>query len=70
MSLRRTSLAMLLAAGVSCCASAEDREVLRRSFLGRPSPELVFQEEDWLGESRSTSLAELKGKVVWLQFNF
>ena len=69
--LRRTATIVLLLTAV-CIAgvSADDREILRKSLLGKAPPELVFQKEHWLGKSPATSFAELKGQVVWLQFNF
>ena len=70
MSLRITSLVLLLSMWFRCSVPAKEREVLRRSFLGKPSPELVFQDKDWMGKYPPACLADLKGKVVWLQFNF
>ena len=40
------------------------------SYLGQRPPELVAQREHWLGWSEPVTLEELKGQVVWLQFNF
>ena len=48
---------------------AQDRDILRKSHVGKTPPELVAADGDWLAGPR-TSLATLKGKVVWLQFNF
>ncbi len=70
MLLRTSTLGLLLAAACIAGARAPGREILRKSFLGKAPPELVFQKEHWLGKSPPTSFAQLKGKVVWLQFNF
>ncbi len=50
--------------------TGEDRAVLRGSMLGKAAPELVSKPTHWMGEETGVTLAELKGKVVWLQFNF
>jgi hypothetical protein len=55
------------------CASglaAEEPGVHRKSFLGKPPPELAGEKEHWLGKSPPMTLRALRGKVVWLQFNF
>jgi hypothetical protein len=67
---RTATIVLLLTAVCISGVSAQDREILRKSLLGKARPELVLQKERWLGKSPATSLAELKGKVVWLQFNF
>lgn len=41
----------------------------RKDLVGQPPPELVGAGEHWLAGPPVT-LAGLKGKVVWLQFNF
>ena len=67
---RTVSIVLFLSAVCVSRASAEDREILRKSLVGKAPPELVFQKEHWLGKSPATSFAALKGQVVWLQFNF
>ena len=42
----------------------------RNSYLGKPPPELVSESHHWIGASAPLTLAKLKGKVVWLHFNF
>ena len=49
---------------------AKDRETQRKSFLGKTPPKIVAEDEHWLGTQPPVTLAALKGKVVWLQFNF
>ncbi len=41
-----------------------------RSFKGRAPPEIVSSERHWMNASRTVTLERLRGKVVWLQFNF
>ena len=60
---------MLIALAVSL-SPGQVLEIHRKSFLGEAPPELVADKDHWLGKSPSISLAKLKGKVVWLQFNF
>jgi hypothetical protein len=67
---RTAALVLLLSAVGISSVSAQDREILRKSLLGKAPPELVFQKEHWLGKVPATSFAQLKGQVVWLQFNF
>lgn len=40
------------------------------SYVGKRPPELVSRRTHWLGHQGPTALDQLKGKVVWLQFNF
>jgi hypothetical protein len=58
-----------LVIGLALAALAPDRDVLRKPLVGQTAPELVAAERDWLAGPPAT-LAGLKGKVVWLQFNF
>ena len=67
---RPVPIGLLFLVSLATAATGEDREVLRRSFLGKAAPELVSETEHWLGQETSVMLSELKGKVVWLQFNF
>lgn len=45
------------------------RDVARAPLVGKVPPELRAADADWLA-GPPTTLAALKGKVVWLQFNF
>ena len=65
----RAALALALVALPPGPAVAGPPDLHRRDLLGRDAPELVAQEVDWLG-GPPTNLAALRGKVVWLQFNF
>ena len=38
------------------------------SYLGKAPPELVSEKGQWLGTDKAWTLADLKGKVVWLEF--
>ncbi len=63
---------VLLASGTiqPSASQAPDGETLRLPFMGDSPPELVSQNEHWLTKSPPVTLAGLKGKVIWLQFNF
>ena len=65
----RAALALALVAIPFGPAVAGPPDLHRRNLWGQEAPELVAQEADWLGGA-PTNLAALKGKVVWLQFNF
>jgi hypothetical protein len=41
-----------------------------KSLVGSPAPELISENTHWLGNSVPQSLAQIQGKVIWLQFNF
>ena len=41
-----------------------------RSLKGRFPPEITSSEQHWMNASRTVTLERLRGKVVWLQFNF
>lgn len=60
----------LVSLAIATTTTSEDRAVLRGSLLGKAAPELASKPTHWLGEETGVTLAELKGKVVWLQFNF
>jgi hypothetical protein len=40
------------------------------SYLGNTPPELVSQKEQWVNTTDALRLEDLRGKVVWLTFNF
>ena len=42
----------------------------RNSYLGKSPPEIVSESHHWIGASEPLTLEKLKGKVVWLHFNF
>ena len=67
--LRTTTLGFALALLASHTAASQDKDVLRKSLVGKTPPELVAADADWLA-GPPVALARLKGKVVWLQFNF
>ena len=56
--------------GCAAIASAEDSQILRKNLIGKTPPELKADKAHWLGNSAPVTLADLKGRVVWLQFNF
>ena len=42
----------------------------RNSYLGKPPPEIVSEPQHWIGAPEPLTLEKLRGKVVWLHFNF
>lgn len=40
------------------------------SYVGKEPPELTSRKDHWLGWQVLVTLNDLKGRVVWLQFNF
>jgi hypothetical protein len=59
---------MFLAAAVAGSALGQS-PALRKPLLGKTPPELAASADDWLA-GPPVSLQKLRGKVVWLQFNF
>lgn len=49
---------------------SEVSEVDSSAIRGRVPPELVFSPRHWINGVRGMTLEDLRGKVVWLQFNF
>ncbi len=66
---RTTTLGFALALLATHTAATQDKDVQRKVLVGKTPPELVAADADWLA-GPPTTLAALKGKVVWLQFNF
>jgi hypothetical protein len=50
--------------------AAHGQKYDRNSYLGKAPPEIVSDKEHWIGAAEPLTLAKLKGKVVWLHFNF
>lgn len=50
-------------------AIAQHASPLRKPLVGKTPPELAADNEQWLA-GQPVTLRSLKGKVVWLQFNF
>ncbi|MBB75334.1 MAG: hypothetical protein CMJ75_12565 [Planctomycetaceae bacterium] len=48
----------------------EQRRPYYYSQLGERPPELLSRDSHWLNATRKMTLTQLKGQVVWLQFNF
>jgi hypothetical protein len=62
------SIGVLLACLLTSTAAAQKHNF--NSYLGKQPPELVSTQAHWLGWHERVTLEKLKGKVVWLQFNF
>ena len=59
---------LLLACSFVTTAGAQ--KFNHNSYVGLEPPKLVSQRDHWLGWQEQVVLNDLKGKVVWLQFNF
>jgi hypothetical protein len=66
----RVVLALFILASCTSGIRAQGSGLHRNSYLGKAPPELVAEKSHWLGTVPPVTLAELKGRVVWLQFNF
>jgi len=65
------SLKLCVAAAAACLFSslAYAQKYDRNSYLGEAPPEIVSEPGHWVGTA-PRPLAKLKGKVVWLHFNY
>ncbi len=70
--MRRYLLTLGLFATVTCLMNvrALGQKHDRHSFLGKVPPEIVSERDHWIGAREPLTLAKLKGRVVWLHFNF
>lgn len=50
--------------------AADDGSRRYDSYAGQAPPELISAPEHWVNRDGKLTLAGLKGKLVWLQFNF
>ena len=62
-------------AGSRAAASAGDlffldTELHAHSYRGSTPPAISIPAEHWLNTKRAPTLADLRGKVVWLEFSF
>jgi len=51
-------------------AVAAQSDFLANSYKGKAPPELVTEPAHWMNAKGAPKLADLKGKVVWLEFGF
>ena len=61
---------LLMVAACLMAASKPGEKYRLNSYQGKAPPELVSKTEHWMGTTKAICLSKLKGKVVWLQFNF
>ena len=61
----KVAAAVLLLVGLAC---AQDEE--QKTFKGKVPPELEVEGKNWLNAKKPVKLADLKGRVVWLEFGF
>lgn len=60
----------LLLLACSFVPTAAAQKFNHNSYVGKEPPELVSRRDHWLGWHQKVTLNDLKGRVVWLQFNF
>jgi hypothetical protein len=51
-------------------STAVGQKFNHNSYIGKEPPEIVSRKEHWLGGREQITLNDLKGRMVWLQFNF
>ncbi len=70
--MRHSLLTLGLLAAIMCLMNGRllGQKHDRYSFLGKQPPEIVSEKDHWIGIDEPLTLAKLKGKVVWLHFNF
>ncbi len=66
----RSMLVFALAITGLASSDALGQKNSRNSYLGKAPPEIVSEAGHWIGASEPLTLEKLKGKVVWLTFNF
>ena len=64
------TLALFATAVCSINVRAWGQKHDRNSFLGKVPPDIVSERDHWIGAREPLTLAKLKGRVVWLHFNF
>lgn len=65
----RPALAALALTLAAPAAAPDPPGRFTKDFVGKAAPELVGDADHWLAEP-PTTLAALRGNVVWVQFNF
>ncbi len=63
----RLSIAVLALCSLINQANAQKHD--RNAYLGQTPPEIVSKAEHWAGKP-PPKLADLRGQVVWLHFNY
>ena len=66
----RTLFSLVALAACVVTGPVQGQKHDRNSYLGKNPPEIVSEKEHWIGTANRLTLAQLKGKVVWLHFNF
>jgi hypothetical protein len=66
--MKAVAVAFLLAGMVF--AQEDEEQVHSNSYKGKAPPELKIDAKHWLNAKKAPKLADLKGRVVWLEFSF
>jgi len=67
---RRLTLPFPVLAVLVLAAPVSAENFRYNSYLGQVPPELTSEAEHWLSTGEKVTLAQLRGKVVWLQYHF
>ena len=52
-------------------ASAQDGDkIMSNSYKGKAPPELSISLDNWINAKAEVKLANLKGRVIWLEFGY
>lgn len=51
-------------------ACGQEEKIYTNSYKGKAPPELEIKKENWINAKEAPRLADLKGRVVWLEFSF
>ena len=62
-------LAAMTLGGLCLPTSGQDA-IGHNSYQGKAAPELKSEKSHWVNQDKAITLGDLKGKLVWLQFNF
>lgn len=59
-----------IALGGLCLPTSGKDAIGHNSYQGKAAPELKSEKSHWVNKNKLIKLGDLKGKLVWLQFNF
>ena len=65
----KTAAIAFLLAGLAF-GQDEEEQVHSNSYKGKAPPEIEIEGKNWINAKKPPKLADLKGRVVWLEFSF
>jgi hypothetical protein len=66
----KTAAVAILLASLSLAQDQGEEQVHSNSYKGKAPPELEIDGKNWINARKAPKLADLKGRVVWLEFSF